>query len=100
MSNKLKIYFSLISGDIYYIEEDEIKNLDQTQIPLKQKPRSNCKQCFGRFHIGKHMNKVDGSWHGNYYIPCPKCKATCVDWKAMKSEDIEISAPRTTNELA
>ena len=89
----LKLFFSLISGDMYYLESDEVKNLDKSQVPLTEKPNSNCKQCYGRFYTGFEVNK-------KYYIPCPKCMKTCVDWEALKDGDIVIETPKTTNEIA
>ena len=89
----LKLFFSLISGDMYYVEPDEIKNLDKSQVPLTTKPKSNCKKCFGRFYVMYEIKK-------KYYIPCPKCMKTCVDWDTMKSEEIVVEAPKTTNEIA
>lgn len=90
--NELKLYFSLISGDIYHVEEDEVKNLDANQIPLHKKPNSNCKKCYGRFYMGYDPNK-------KYYIPCPKCLNKCVDWEALK-EDPVVETPKTTDQIA
>jgi hypothetical protein len=90
--NDLKLYFSMISGDMYYIEPDEVKNLDKSQIPLTKKPRGNCNRCYGRFHIGFETKK-------KYYIPCPKCMKKCVDWDAL-TEDPVVEAPITTSEIA
>jgi len=89
MSTNLKLYFSLISGELYYIEEDEIKNLDNTQIPLIKKPDPKCKKCYGRFYIGKEIIK-------NYYMPCPKCSRKCIDWNKVKDE-ITVATPKQTN---
>jgi hypothetical protein len=89
----LKLIFSLISGDMYYVELDEVKNLDKAQIPLLKKPNSSCKKCYGRFHIGYETLK-------QYYIPCPKCTKTCVDWDAIKSNEIVVETPKTTKDIA
>ena len=89
----LCLYFSLISGDLYYVEGDEVKNLDTSQIPLTNKPKSNCKKCYGRFHVGFERIK-------KYYIPCPKCKNTCVDWDNFNEQDVVIENPKTTSEIA
>ena len=90
---ELKLYFSLISGDMYYIEDDEINNLDKQQVPLTRKPDSNCKKCYGRFHTGFETIK-------KYYIPCPKCMRKCVDWEALKESEITVEAPVTTSQVA
>lgn len=64
MNNKQKlIYYSLLSGDVYEIAEDEIGNLDDFQVPLIKKPKSNCKRCYGRGYIGRDRVK-------KYFIMC------------------------------
>lgn len=90
---ELKLFFSLVSGEMYYIEEDEIKNLDNSQVPLLKKPKSNCKKCYGRFYTGFEVNK-------KYYMPCTKCSKSCVDWANFKSEEVVVEAPKTTTEIA
>ena len=89
---ELKLFFSLISGDMYYVEEDEVKNLDKSQVPLLKKPKENCKKCYGRFYTMFETIK-------KYYIPCPKCMKTCVDWDAMKNEEIVIENTKTTKAI-
>lgn len=64
-TDELRLYFSLTSGEIYAICADEIKNLDDFQIPLKSRPKS-CKVCYGRMHVGFLTT------HG-IYLMCPKC---------------------------
>ena len=88
----LKLYFSLISGDMYYIGEDEVKNLDKAQIPLKEKPKQSCKKCYGRFYVMRDVKR-------EYYVPCPKCLKKYADMDAMK-EDPVVEIPKTTNEMA
>ena len=89
----LKLFFSLISGDMYYVEQDETKNLDKSQIPLNKKPDPNCKKCYGRFYVAFETVR-------KYYIPCPRCMRKCVDWDTFKSEEAVVEMPRTTNEIA
>lgn len=89
----LKLFFSLVSGDMYYLQEDEIKNLDKSQVPLLKKPSSSCKKCYGRFYTGFETIK-------KYYTPCPKCMKTCVDWDALKNQDVVIETPKSTKEIA
>lgn len=43
-----KIFYSLFSGIIYEVEDREVKNLDDGQIPLKSKPTPSCNHCYGR----------------------------------------------------
>lgn len=88
-----KLYFSVLSGELYYISEDEIKNLDSAQIPLKKKPSSSCKKCYGRFYVGKDIAT------GQYAI-CPRCARRCIDWDVVGDDGITIEQPRSTNEIA
>ncbi len=90
---ELKLFFSLLSGDMYYVEADEVKNLDSSQIPLLKKPKSNCKRCFGRFYTAFEVKK-------QFYMPCPKCSRKCIDYDAFKADEVVVEAPRTTNEIA
>lgn len=55
MNTNKQLMFSLITGDIYTIESDEIKNMDKYQIPLKKRPSNSCNKCFGRFYIGYNI---------------------------------------------
>jgi hypothetical protein len=87
MSSELKRFFSLLSGEIYQVEEDEIENLDQYQIPLLKSPPSNCKKCYGRMHIGYNQKL-------KIYEMCRKCVNKCVDFKALKSADIKVETPK------
>jgi len=89
MINKpLKMFFNLLSGDIYYLEADEVDNVDMYQIPLIKKPKSSCKHCYGRFYIGYISSK-------KHYAICPKCKNTCIDWAALKDNYIEVDTIKT-----
>lgn len=89
--SELKLYFSLISGELYYIEADEVKNQEDNQMPLTKKPDPNCNQCYGRFYIGREVNK-------NYYMPCPRCSRKCVDWEQV-TEAITIASTKQTTEM-
>ena len=51
-NDKKLIYYSLLSGDVYEISEDEVETLDDFQIPLLKKPNQKCKGCYGRGYIG------------------------------------------------
>lgn len=44
----MKLFFSIFSGLVYQVFDDEEKNLDEGQVPLKSKPSASCKHCFGR----------------------------------------------------
>ena len=80
---KLKLFFSMLSGEIYQIEEDEVKNLDQFQIPLKQRPNPSCKKCYGRGWI--HHNITH-----RVYEMCRRCARKCIDFDSLKSTKVEI----------
>lgn len=92
MANKLKLFFSMLTGDMFYVEEDEVKNLDKHHIPLKQKPKG-CKRCHDRFHEGYDIIH-------KYYLPCTKCMRKCADWDNIKGDEVTIERPKTTNEIA
>lgn len=63
------LYFSLFSGEIY---DSPIELSDAFQIPLKDRPKSSCRKCYGRFY--KHYNIT----HKQYEI-CNKCAKKCID---------------------
>ena len=59
MSNdneKIKFY-SLLSGEIYEVGRDELENLDQFQVPVKEMPSQSCKKCYGRGYIGFDIHR-------------------------------------------
>ena len=51
-NNNIILIYSLLSGDVYEIPEDEFDNLDDFQIPLLKLPNKSCKRCYGRGYIG------------------------------------------------
>lgn len=57
--------FSIYSGLIYSIKEEEFTLLDDGQLPLTKKP-SSCKKCYSRRYVGFNSDKV-------MYVPC-----TCI----------------------
>jgi formylmethanofuran dehydrogenase subunit E len=63
------LYFSLFSGELF--SSDETIN-DPHQIPLKQRPNSSCKKCYGRFYTSYNTTTKQ-------FIVCPKCLAKCLD---------------------
>ena len=64
-------YYSLLSGEIYEVEEDEIENLDQFQIPLLKGSKNGCKKCFERGYIGYDSMRK--------YYPMCKCIIKNID---------------------
>jgi hypothetical protein len=72
----------MISGDYFYIEKDEIKNMDKYMLPLLKKPSLNCKHCWGRGFEGKHVKM-------NIYMVC-RCLQKCIDFsKASDFIDVD-----------
>jgi len=84
--NNDRLYaFSVITGQVFPIQKDDIKLLFKYQIPITNKPKSSCKKCFGRgytsmesktnFHImcsciSKHI--IEGYDTTNISIPIPR----------------------------
>lgn len=77
---KKLIYYSLLSGDVYEIAEDEVENLDEFQIPLTKMPKKNCKCCYGRGYIGYDAIK-------KYY---PMCRCTTKNIDREKVSEIGV----------
>ena len=69
----LQLMYSLLTGDIYTIESDELKNMDRYQIPLKKRPSSSCNKCYGRMYSGYDPQL-------RIYTICSKCANRCVDF--------------------
>lgn len=86
----MKLYYSLISGVIYEIPSDEIKNQDKYQVPLKKRPSSSCRKCYGRGYIGKNL-KMD------IFQLC-NCMQKCIDFSNI-TDEVTVDTPKTTTEL-
>jgi|LakMenE18May11ns_1017448.scaffolds.fasta_scaffold9532599_2 hypothetical protein len=39
---------SIVTGDTFKIQQDDVPTLFKYQIPLKKLPKSSCNKCFGR----------------------------------------------------
>lgn len=78
MSEEKQLMFSLITGDLYTILSDELKNMDEYQVPLIKKPKDNCNKCYGRFYTGKNLTH-------NLFIMCPKCSPKYIDLQKVKT---------------
>lgn len=50
MSEKLYA-ISIVTGEYFPIEQEDVKVLYSYQIPLKSKPRSGCNKCYGRGYV-------------------------------------------------
>lgn len=86
MNNK-KWCFSLVTGEIFEIDDLDIPVLFNYQIPLIKKPSSSCNKCYGRGYIGKN---------DDYYIPC-SCLEKYIDYKNFKKENIVLYIPKINN---
>jgi len=78
---EMKHVFSMITGETYTVEADEVQNLDITnQIVLKKPFPKSCKKCYGRGYIGNRCKNVDGSYQStNELFYCLTCLKKCVD---------------------
>ena len=81
-------YISLVSGIIYSLPENMCNNIDKYQVKLTQKPKDNCKKCFGRGYIGYDNNM-------QIYMLC-NCIKKIVD---PNQPEIIIETPRLTNNI-
>jgi hypothetical protein len=63
MNNKIVYAYSIFSGTVYEILEDDVKYLDEGQLPLTQKPKDNCKKCYGRLNVGRDSQNLS-------FFPC------------------------------
>lgn len=44
-----KLYaISIVTGETFTIQEDDVNTLFKYQMPLKSLPKSSCKHCYGR----------------------------------------------------
>ena len=82
---KNRTAFSVITGKLFEVGEDEIAKLDNNQLLLRELPSIKCKKCFGRFHVGKNLKN-------NYYTICPKCAIICLDLDDMEKRFLKKSA--------
>lgn len=69
MSEKLYA-ISIVTGEVFQIEKEDVKLLYNYQIPLKAKPKSNCRQCYGRGYTGRDSKN-------HLYILC-SCVSKCI----------------------
>ena len=76
----MNYYFSIFGGYIYQASEQEEKILDAFQIPLLDKPTTNCKKCFGKFHVGYNTST-------RHFTICPKCSKKQIDVKKLLKKD-------------
>jgi len=82
MNVSKQLMYSLITGDMYVIESDELKNMDKYQIPLLKKPSTSCNKCYGRMYSDYNINL-------KIYTPCSKCINKCGDFSKY-TDSLEI----------
>jgi hypothetical protein len=62
----MQYIYNVYSGECYSILEYELKNVQEGEIPIRQKPKTSCKKCYGRGYIGRDSTK-------HIFQPCPNC---------------------------
>jgi hypothetical protein len=78
----IKLYFSLISGEIYGVLPEEEKVLDKYQVPLLKPPKPTCKKCHGRGYPYKNISL------GIY--PICNCLRRHIDFSRVKEEEFNM----------
>ena len=62
--NKNIIYvYSVFSGTVYEVLDEDVKYLDEGQLPLTRIPNTNCKKCYGKFNVGRDSQNLS-------FFPC------------------------------
>ena len=81
-----KLYaFSIITGQVFEIQEEDLKVLYNYQIPVTDLPKTNCKKCFGRGYQAKDVKT-------QFYFMCP-----CLQKHLLKGVDFSnlvVKMPR------
>jgi len=62
----MKHIFNVYSGSVFELNDDELSNILEGEIPLERAPRTNCKKCYGRCYIGRDKER-------RIYQPCGQC---------------------------
>ena len=86
MEKKYKYYYSLVTGHVERILEDELKLLENFQIPLNVLPKDNCNKCYGR-----RYSTYDA--HNKVYNPC-SCVRKAIDTENYKGGEISFYIPK------
>jgi hypothetical protein len=82
-----KLIYSVFSGTYYDVLEKDVKLLDVGQIPLKKKPPTSCKKCYGRGYLGRDKN--------TYAYDICNCIRKCIDFdfiKTLEKESINLNS--------
>lgn len=77
----MKWVFSLFSGELYQVDESQIKKLDAFQIPLKDKPSEKCSKCRGLFRTNYYAT-------GKRWEFCKSCGKKLIDYTILTNRII------------
>jgi hypothetical protein len=80
-----KHIFSTFSGTYYEIPEDDQSLLMMGQLPLKKKPSTSCKKCYGRGYVARDTENL-----GYYACHCVKKLIDMDEMKKMLSNNLEL----------
>jgi hypothetical protein len=73
-----QIFYSLITGKVYDLPVEEGKKLNKYEIPVSHPPKTNCKKCHGRGHVGHNITV-------GYYVMC-QCLHKHVEFSKIKKD--------------
>jgi formylmethanofuran dehydrogenase subunit E len=76
---KTKWFFSLVSGELFEVPQEETHLLDSKQVPLKQKPDDRCSKCRGRLYTNYYIT-------GNRFDMCKRCAKKYIDTEFLNSK--------------
>lgn len=77
---------SIVTGEIFKIEKEDLKILYNYQIPLKSKPKGSCKKCYGRGYTSRDPKN-------GLHLLC-RCISKCT-MDGYNSSSLTIEMPRT-----
>lgn len=77
-------YISIHSGICYEVQEEDVCNLDNGQIPLTEFPEPSCDHCYGKGHTNKDAKT-------GVYVLC-RCllKKTKIDLTKYFIDDVKL----------
>lgn len=71
-----KYYFSIFSGEVYSIPEEETQFIDVFQIPLSGCPSDKCKKCHGKLRTNFLLSE-------KRWDMCKSCSKKYIDFGKM-----------------
>ena len=87
-----KLFFSIISGEIIEVPDDEVKNLEEHHVPLLSRPKRTCKHCYGRGYFAFEPER-------QYYLICRCMSKKHIDHNALGKDNIIVENPITINNV-